>query len=222
MAVFHRPQHVEAVLLSMAWRRATIIEHFTWTLETSDNEPFGHHVRNVRSYWDAAGVRRYEFEKQVWHTGREVATSGDSPAGVQWGEFSLWDNERVHKQTESYTALFRLAEARSAGFTSSSGSAGSSGSGGSAHGEHHGGLHLHHAAHEWQGEWRPDDSAGPPAANPWDAASSDVASSATGAGQGTLEANLDEATWRTLELGMKYHLELNLLGHVHAVSPATS
>jgi len=216
MAVFHRPQHVEAVLVSLAWRRATIIEHFTWTLETSENEPFGHHVRNVSSYWDAAGVRRYEFEKQVWHQGREVATSGDGQADVQWGEFSLWENERVHKQVESYTALFQLAEARSAGLGSSSGS-----SGHGEHHEHHGGL-LHHSAHEWKGEWKPDESSGPPAVNPWDTTSSDVASSGTGAGKGTLEAQLDEATWRTLELGMRYRLELNLLGHVHAVSPALS
>jgi hypothetical protein len=217
MAVFHRPQHVDAVLVSLAWRRATIIEHFTWELEYSGNEPFGSHVRNVRGFWDAQGNRRYEFEKQVWREGRVVATSGDSSADVEWGEFSLWPNERVHKQTESYTAMFQPAAAPSAGFASSAGSAGSAHGEHHEHHEHHGALgHLHHSAHEWHGEWKPDDSsaAGSPAAGSSDAGS------APGGGS-ILEAHLDEPTWRSLETGMTYRLELNLLGHVHAVSPVT-
>jgi hypothetical protein len=35
------------------------------------------------------------------------------------------------------------------------------------------------------------------------------------------KAELDEETWRSLEKGSAYHLELGMLGHVHAVRPAT-
>lgn len=35
------------------------------------------------------------------------------------------------------------------------------------------------------------------------------------------KAKLDEATWRSLEKGASYHLELGIFGHVHSVVPAT-
>jgi hypothetical protein len=48
--------------------------------------------------------------KTVWREGRVVATGGDSQSDVRWAEFSLWPNERVGRQTESYTAIFEATD----------------------------------------------------------------------------------------------------------------
>jgi hypothetical protein len=94
MALFHRHNNIDAVLVAVAWRRETIIEH-------------GH---EVTEHWvDTDGIPCTKV-KTVWQEGRVVATSGDSQAGVRWAEFSLWPNERVRKQTETYTATFQAMD----------------------------------------------------------------------------------------------------------------
>ena len=98
MALFHRHgHHVDATLLAVAWRRETIIEHSHRELVEVPNAGAGntgHHLE----------------EKTVWREGRVVSARGDSQSDVHWTEFSLWPNERVGKQTQSYTAVFEATD----------------------------------------------------------------------------------------------------------------
>jgi len=91
MALFHRHPHVDAVLTAVSWRRATIIQHS--------------HMEWVSG--DAKSPGRWE---KVWTDSRVVASFGDSQDGVYWAEWSLWPDEREHKQTQSYTALFTAVD----------------------------------------------------------------------------------------------------------------
>jgi hypothetical protein len=97
MALFHRHKHVDAVLTAVSWRRATIIEHSHRELVEVPNAGEG----NTGTHTE---------ERTVWREGRVVASGGDSQSDVHWVEFSLWPNERVGKQTESYTAIFKATD----------------------------------------------------------------------------------------------------------------
>ena len=110
MALFHRHKQVDAVLTAVAWRRSTTLQHADWRPESSDTKPHGDNVRNV--HWGGQGVgdEPWKYEERHWREGRVVETSGDSQEGVHWAEFSLWPEERVHRQTESYTATFSAVD----------------------------------------------------------------------------------------------------------------
>jgi hypothetical protein len=89
MALFHHHGHpVDAVLTAVSWRRETIIQHS--------------HME-----WVSGGPRDPGHYQKVWTDGRVVASSGEGQENLHWEEFSLWPHERVHKQNETYTALFR-------------------------------------------------------------------------------------------------------------------
>ena len=81
--------------MAVAWRRATIIEHSQreWVPPSGGGDNF------TPGHW-----------KTVWREGRVVATGGDSQDGLYWAEFSLWPNERVGQQTESYTGSFEVTD----------------------------------------------------------------------------------------------------------------
>jgi hypothetical protein len=93
MALFHRHKHVDATLTAVGWRRATIIEHS--------------HQEMV----EVGGPDdRHWQERTVWRDGRVISAGGDSQSDVRWAEFSLFPNERVGRQTQSYTAIFEATD----------------------------------------------------------------------------------------------------------------
>jgi hypothetical protein len=94
MALFHRHPRVDAILTAVSWRRETTIQHshMEWVPGDGGSHP-------TPGHW-----------QQVWTDGRVVASSGDSQEGLHWTEFSLWPQERVHKQTETYTAAFTAVD----------------------------------------------------------------------------------------------------------------
>ena len=99
--------------------------------------------------YGAESQRVYEFELERWSPGRVIAEEGSDQSGVRWPEYKLGPNERVHKKSETYTAVFAFGDS----------------------GKEH-------------------------------------------------KAKLDEATWRSLEKGSPYHLELDVLGHVRTAAKA--
>jgi hypothetical protein len=95
MALFHKHGHVDAVLTAVAWQRATIIEHrHQEMVEVPDAQGPGYHLDR----------------RTVWREGRVVSSSGVSQSDVHWTEFSLFPEERVGKQTQSYTAIFEATD----------------------------------------------------------------------------------------------------------------
>ena len=168
MGLFRR--HADAVVVELTWRRAVEFDDIEWVTVRSQSRP-PDTARNVRVHteqhlesvqvgvnpngspenmMESRSQRVYEFELERWSPGRVIAEEGSDQSGVRWPEYELGPNERVHKKSETYTAVFALGDS----------------------GKEH-------------------------------------------------EAKLDEATWRSLEKGSPYHLELGMLGHVHTVEPAT-
>ena len=168
MGLFRR--HADAVVVELTWRRAVELDDIEWVTVRSGSRPPAtarnvrvqseQHFENVQVGINANGTPEtmselrsrtfYEFELERWTRGRVIAEDGTGQSGVRWPEYKLGPNERVHKKSESYTAVFTLGDS---------------------------------------GEER--------------------------------KAELDEATWRSLEKGSRYHLEVGIFGHVHSVVPAT-
>ena len=96
MALFHRHKHADAVLTAVGWRRATIIEHSHREMVEVPNAG-----NNTGTHLE---------ERTVWREGRVISTGGNSQADVRWAEFSLFPNERVGRQTQSYTAIFEATD----------------------------------------------------------------------------------------------------------------
>ncbi len=133
MALFRR--HVEAQASAFGWTRTVDIEQRLWVSKRSEWRPGGE-ARNVQShhenYWETVtdwrpgptgadgmpgpqqAVTRQEFRTRTfytyealeWHESRTVTASGGDRGDVRWPDYELAPEERVRRQSETYSVTF--------------------------------------------------------------------------------------------------------------------
>src|SRR6266567_1361199 len=128
MGLFRR--RADAVVVELTWRRAVELDDIEWVTVRSQSRP-PDTARNVRVHSEQrfenvqVGINPngspetvmqprsrtvYEFELERWRRGRVIAEEGTGQPGVRWPEYKLGPNERVHKKSESYTAVFTFGD----------------------------------------------------------------------------------------------------------------
>jgi hypothetical protein len=131
MSVLSR--HVDAVVVSLSWKRTVVIEQGRWlSRNTAWKPPHGATVRNLRtvhrtepdivggSHGSRARMpanRAYEvmadhthflYEEFEWHKYRTFSAKGDTPADVHWPEHTLEPDQRISERRETYHANFAV------------------------------------------------------------------------------------------------------------------
>jgi hypothetical protein len=125
-------RHVDAVVVSLSWKRTVVIEQGRWLSRSTSWKPHGDNVQNLRAVHrtepDIVGgssMRRagasmpksrahevmaehtyFEYEEFEWHKYRSFSAKGDTSADVHWPECTLEPDQRISERRETYHAKF--------------------------------------------------------------------------------------------------------------------